>query len=455
MAKKGKSVVCLDCYCYVVVYTYPPVHSDPPDDVLLQAFKDYARENSGSGLEWQDQLIRLKQDFNLSIGSTKLFGLRKQLGVPSVRRAAKELHPTTINQQVVDIKQNDTLGMWGVTQLKGRLANQDFLVPRYRDTLRAALRDNFDDEFEARFIGKKRSQHRSPLNALGSWHQEHADGHEKLGEQALRIGKGIHLPIYGSKDQYTAWLHALLLMPNVRRANSIAHYFLDLVEGRDYRISLQLTLDMGAEIGDMVKIHEALRLVRRDAAPLFVPSEFPFCSTIPSTQNTPIESFWRWQRNGEGKSIRFVLEDGSASGIFLPSDDIHKQTFYWIWVPFIQERLDLFRDYWNNHRIRNTKDKKNASGLSPKNMFLNPQLGRPTARDCSIRVRPQLVADLREAYGGNEARDHAYRFVSRLFQAEADGAYVQLGCPEISLESIWAVFTAVVTILESDATATQ
>ncbi|KAJ7071774.1 hypothetical protein B0H15DRAFT_793339 [Mycena belliarum] len=397
----------------------------PPDDVLLKAFKDYARENSGSGLEWQDQLIRLKQDFNLSIGKTRLFGLRKQLGVPSVRRAAKELHPTTINQQVVDIKQNDTLGMWGVTQLKGRLANQDFLVPR---------------------------QHRSPLNALGSWHQEHADGHEKLGEQALRIGKGIHLPIYGSKDQYTAWLHALLLMPNVRRANSIAHYFLDLVEGRDYRISLQLTLDMGAEIGDMVKIHEALR---RDAAPLFVPSEFLFCSTIPSTQNTPIESFWRWQRNGEGKSIRFVLEDGSASGIFLPSDDIHKQTFYWIWVPFIQDRLDLFRDYWNNHRIRNTKDKKNVSGSSPKNMFLNPQLGRPTARDCSIRVRPQLVADLREAYGGNEARDHAYRFVSRLFQAEADGAYVQLGCPEISLESIWAVFTAVVTILESDATATQ
>jgi hypothetical protein len=82
-------------------------------------------------------------------------------------------------------------------------------------------------------VGKKRrvEQHHTPLEAFGPWHQEHSDGHKKLAEQGLRIG-GIHLPIYASKDQWSAYLHALLLMPNVRNGNAILHYYLDLVEDR-------------------------------------------------------------------------------------------------------------------------------------------------------------------------------------------------------------------------------
>ncbi|KAJ7231474.1 hypothetical protein B0H12DRAFT_1328276 [Mycena haematopus] len=416
----------------------------PPDDVLLKAFTEYAQENSGSGLEWKDQLVRLKQDFNLDIKKTKLFKLRDQVNAPSVRKAAKTLHPTEVSQQVLDIKQNDTLGLWGVSQVKGRLANDNIFIPR--DAIRNALHDNHDDEFDDRFVGKKKNKHRTPLYALGPWHQEHLDGHEKLGEQALQIGKGIHLPIYASKDQFTPFVHSLVLMPNVRNANAIAHFYLDLVEGRGYLISVQLTVDGGVEVVEMLKIHERLRA---DAAPLFVPPEWPYSASLPSTKNTPIESFWRWKRNGEGKSIRHVLEQGAATGIFLPMDDIHRQTFYWIWVPFIQGRLDIFRDYWNNHRIRSSKTKQNASGSSPKNMLLNPQAARVTARNCSICVNPELVNEIREVYGGVEARDKAYRFVSQIFQAAADGAYVGLGCPEISLETIWDIFSDVVKVLEA------
>jgi hypothetical protein len=100
-----------------------------------------------------------------------------------------------------------------------------------------------------------------------------------LGEQALDIGAGVHLPIYASKDQYAAWLHALLLMPNVRDANAIAHYYLDLVQGRGCKsispsslailtscaqdlISIQLTTDQGTEVSEMLKIHKHLRYCR-------------------------------------------------------------------------------------------------------------------------------------------------------------------------------------------------
>lgn len=40
---------------------------DPEDSILLAAFTRYSRENSGSGLNEQDQLARLKLDFGLDI----------------------------------------------------------------------------------------------------------------------------------------------------------------------------------------------------------------------------------------------------------------------------------------------------------------------------------------------------------------------------------------------------
>jgi hypothetical protein len=104
------------------------------------------------------------------------------------------------------------------------------------------LHDEFDDEFNNRFVGKKKNlKHRTLLKALGPYHQEHSDGHEKLSEQGLDIGAGIHLPIYASKDQFGALVHTLKLMPNVHTGNAIVHYYLDLVEERGCTSSCPLT----------------------------------------------------------------------------------------------------------------------------------------------------------------------------------------------------------------------
>lgn len=82
-------------------------------------------------------------------------------------------------------------------------------------------------------------------------------------------------------------------------------------------------------------------------------------------------------------------------------------------------------------------------------MLINPTSVRATAQDCSIRVNPETVAKMREAYGGEEARDEAYRFFSDEFGAAADGVYVDLGMPTITLATAWSVFTLVVRGLEA------
>ncbi|KAJ7166278.1 hypothetical protein C8R46DRAFT_990880 [Mycena filopes] len=340
----------------------------------------------------------------------------------------------------MDLKEGDPAGGWGVTQTKGRLANAGVLIPR--DTVRQILHDEFDHEFDARFVGKKKNlKHRIALKALGPYHQEHSDGHEKMSSQGLDIGAGIHLPIYASKDQFSAFLYTLVLMPNVRNGNAIAHYYLNLVEDRGFLISMQLTTDMGNEVNEMHKIHEALR---DEVAPEFVPPQWPHSVKQSSTDNTPIEGFWRWLRNGEGHSTKQTIQDGAATGNFLPHDAIHRQTFYWLWVPLLQEGLDRYREYWNNHKLSGSKGKLNASGSSPRNMLINPKSAVASAVNVSIRVNPDSVRRLREAYGGAAAQDKAFRFVSQEFAAEADAAYMDIGCPEIILTTAWSVFQKVV-----------
>jgi hypothetical protein len=59
----------------------------------------------------------------------KLYKLRKQVGANSVRKS-KTRGQTKTAQLVIDLKEGDPAGGWGVTQVKGRLANEGSLIPR-------------------------------------------------------------------------------------------------------------------------------------------------------------------------------------------------------------------------------------------------------------------------------------------------------------------------------------
>ncbi|KAJ7887424.1 hypothetical protein B0H13DRAFT_1888832 [Mycena leptocephala] len=401
----------------------------PEDSVLLDAFTWYARENSGSGLGTEAQLARLWTKFKLRIGKTKIYALRARLGVETVKNSSAKRTKEETRQAVMDLKQNNVIR---------------------RDSLQEILHNEFDEEFETRFVGKKQTQkHRTPLNALGPWHQEHSDGHEKLSEQGLDIGAGIHLPIYGTKDQWSSFLHALLLMPNVWTRTAIAHYYLDLVESHDLAvivtISMQMTTDRGSEVNEAHKIHERLR---DEVAPeLTRPSFLTVLSSRAQTTH-------RYKAFGAGSEMEMgtVLKQFCQSFPILIRES--SQTFYWLWVPLIQHGIDEFCEYWNNHTLQKSKGKHNAFGSSPKNMLINLTSIIATARDCSIRVNPETVYQLREAYGGEEAREAAFRFISREFEAEADGVYVDLGCPQITLPTAWSVFQQVVEELERRAVIT-
>ena len=74
---------------------------------------------------------------------------------------------------------------------------------------------------------------------------------------------------------------------------------------------------------------------------------------------------------------------------------------------------------------------------------------RPGARNCAIRVRDAAIKTLRGHIGGDEGRQAAYAFVKPQVCAVLDDAYRRIGCPTISVTTVWKVFDAMVVAVRS------
>ncbi|KAF9498773.1 hypothetical protein BDN71DRAFT_1428446 [Pleurotus eryngii] len=99
----------------------------------------------------------------------------------------------------------------------------------------------------------------------------------------------------------------------------ICHLFLNLVEENGC-IPLQLVMNKGAEIGDMVHAQKSLRF-----APEFSDDKWPPTVQVQSKCNTPIESFWSWQCKGkDASSIFWQLCEG------IGGDDCWEQAFAFV-----------------------------------------------------------------------------------------------------------------------------
>ena len=115
-----------------------------------------------------------------------------------------------------------------------------------------------------------------------------------------------------------------------------------------------------------------------------------------------------------------------------------RDLFYWVFPPLIQAKLDEFKTYWNNHRIRKQKNKAMPSGHVPMNTFCNP--AEFLGVQCKIPVPPDAVQEMRafviEETGQRE------NWISDDFAKIADDIYLQIGSPALTLDNAWEVFTA-------------
>ncbi|KAF7440091.1 hypothetical protein PC9H_000434 [Pleurotus ostreatus] len=399
----------------------------PPDDVLEASLRKYVTR----GLSQNDKLKRLVDDHHLSIGLSKLNQLERKFNIPSLRRCAPSVD--IVRQAVVDEVDKDVAQRNGPAFVTGKLRLMGIMTPR--DTVRKIMHEYYPEGFDVRFPGKVRPKiPRGTLTAIGPYHEVSADGHEKIAQQALKMGE-VGISIYGWKDKWSSAALWVVAVPDCRSAGAIGHLYLDFIE-RIGGIPLQITVDKGSETGWQCAIQYALREV---FAPDVDEDTYPPFVALKSVHNVAIEGFWHWLRQGTGLSLKEILLRGKTEQLFSPSVGLHKDLFNWIFPPLVQVALDDFCTAWNHHHIRQQPDKDMPSDHVPIDALEHPQY--LAGLDCRIPIPAEVIGHLREFLTEQVGPREAYlQWVTEEFSQRAHEVHTSLRMPTITLENAWDIF---------------
>ncbi|KAF8579866.1 hypothetical protein K439DRAFT_1648370 [Ramaria rubella] len=231
--------------------------------------------------------------------------------------------------------------------------------------------------------------HWVPLVVLGPNYEWSADGHDKL--------SSIRFPVWGIRD-------VLWVIPNNHIGIAIAYLYLLLVEELG-GMPIQSTTDCGSETTVMYGFASTLHEAFSPELPI---TELLAHLFMPSICNTTIECGW----------LQLHLQWG---------DNVK-----WLWPKMIQLELNLLCDHFNNHYVNKDRNKHNPSG-----------------------VAPNVAMALAHEYGGihclqsvDLGGDVPIRFTSVEYAAHVQTIFDSLNM-EITLENVWAVYRAMLSILNT------
>ncbi|KAJ7713315.1 hypothetical protein B0H14DRAFT_3099097 [Mycena olivaceomarginata] len=355
-----------------------------------------------------------RDELGYSIKKHTLDKLQTRLKIPTVCK----LPPVEISQQAVmdevakdPLQLNDPVVPLWFTTWSASIA----VLIGVWDLVHKITHNHFDAGFTLRFPGHQKERiPRVGLSALGRFYE--------LSAQALQLGE-LSLPIYAYKDKWTNFLLMLHLIPNSQTATAIGNLFLDFVD-KTGCIPLQVTTDKGSEIGC-----EAL-------APGIDPLVYAVYMVLKSVHNTAIEGFWCWLRGKMGLKLKEFITCGKQDHVFDSNVAFHVPLFHWIFVPIIQEQLDEFRAWWNNHRVCLQRDKNMPSGHIPVLAVEYPDhLG---GIDCCIHVPKEAAIELHELLTEEVGSRKSHLTI-----------WEDIGSPAMSVDSTWDIFAQMSDVIEN------
>ncbi|KAF8152977.1 hypothetical protein B0H34DRAFT_754101 [Crassisporium funariophilum] len=389
------------------------------DETLKEILRGYNRNNITSYAKIID---RLGQDHGHKIGRSTLAKYLTATGIGSSRK--KLIPDKEATQLVLDELADDPKQTRGPRNIKERLALKGKHITV--KSVASVMHDFADEGFDKRMPTSKAIM-RTPLTGIGPDEEWSMDGHDKLRKAGFDI--------YGIRDKWTGTWHYYRVLPSNRYASVIGVVQLECIK-KVGGMAVQGSTDHGSEVRDAFLFFVALR---EHFEPGLLEALIPSWKFLPSTKNITIERGWRPLFHKWGVNILDFFYAGVNGGVFEAGNDLHKETSNWIWFPLVQRELDKFTDYQNNHRIRPQKAKNLPSGGTPNEFYKNPD--RWGGVSCLIPVDGQVLDQLIE---GCEEGRRLMRHVDEDFEKIADQAYIAIGEPQITLQSAWEVFQALV-----------
>ncbi|KAI0086273.1 hypothetical protein BDY19DRAFT_908518 [Irpex rosettiformis] len=203
-----------------------------------------------------------------------------------------------------------------------------------------------------------------------------------------------------------------------RNPRLVCSWYLDTIEALGYVMPLLTQSDPGTENYGIANAQTVLRHFQD-----------------PSLADTLQHKF---------RGFENFLAEGVNAGLYDPDKPLERLVFHYVFIPWLQSELDVYRTEANDTRPRFNRNKVLPHGR-PTEIFEHP--GEYDTMDFGVRIDKTHVDEVREQYA---PPDHeVFRLVPPAFELRARQFYSIHGKPEASRENIWQIYLTLLEHFES------
>ncbi|EGN95811.1 hypothetical protein SERLA73DRAFT_155093 [Serpula lacrymans var. lacrymans S7.3] len=143
-------------------------------------------------------------------------------------------------------------------------------------------------------------------------------------------------------------------------------------------------------------------------------------------RNIKPEIFWNQLRRQWSPGFEHPLNYGLNEGLYNPDDPLQWLTFHYIFIPWLQDKLDLFVNRFN-HTLSWHNRNKILPHERPANIFEQPEHFQ--SQDFAVKVHLPSLAEVRKTYAPPE--HHVFELVPAAFAQEASNFLRGAGSPVV------------------------
>ncbi|KAF9495951.1 hypothetical protein BDN71DRAFT_1482434 [Pleurotus eryngii] len=351
------------------------------------------------------------------LGIKKFRKLREQLGLVRSRKACLEVED--IRSAMILLR--NIYPRAGLREMKRLLQEEHNLAVR-RSTLSAYFL-----EYEPELVQQRRSQRfrRKRFWAAGIMDMLCCDQHDKWKRFGLRLHNAV--------DLFIGKIHWIKIWHTNSNPMLITSYYLDDAKESGH-IPLIAQSDPGSENFGIAKAHTFLWHWHDPDMNGYLCHRW-----MKEKKNIPPEISWSQLRQRFTPGFENILDKGVHMGWYNIDDTVHKLTFRWVFIPWLQDKLDAYRSHINSSRKRRDRNKILPHGV-PDHMEEFPELYG--ALNFKVKVQAEVLAEARALYA---PPDHlVFTLVPLSFENIIHQGYRGMGSPTITRDNVWETYRALV-----------
>ncbi|KAF9538452.1 hypothetical protein CPC08DRAFT_651431 [Agrocybe pediades] len=369
----------------------------------------------------KDILQRLKSEHidtsQYGIGLTSFRAIRKSLGLLGTRQQQHNLESIAEDMQELRVSYPKAGARDMVDHLffeKGKKVSRYLVIAYF-----LIFEPELVRERKARKL-KRRQFWAAGVNDLFA-----VDQHDKWKKYGLALHAGI--------DPFPGVIHWVKIWWTNNNPKLIASYYLDAAK-KQGAIPLVTQSDPGSENYGIANAHTALRHALDPSLRGTIQHRW-----MHHKKNVMPEITWSQLRRRWSPGYENLIQSGVLKGIYDMNRPIDVLVFRWLFIPFLQSRLDTYADQINYSKKRSDKNKVLPHGI-PMDIYYSPK--NFGCLDFKIPITEDEINKVRDKFA--PPTDPVFQLVPPQFGEYAAVIYEGMGSPALTRANIWDVYSEMV-----------